>query len=91
VEDTANSLALRGKKWDGFVLAEGKKRREFTDTAKVIEILDKMGVKGVQKKLSLTNVEDALGREKFKKIFGGYVKVVGGKPKLEGENTGDVK
>ena len=71
VKDYALSEALKGSKFNGFKVVEGKSNRKFTDEEAVAKEVQKLGVDPYDHKLkSITEMTKLLGKEKFKVLDG---------------------
>ena len=51
VKEYAFQEALKGKKWDGFKLVEGRATRKYTDEGKVASVVEKAGFNPYEKKV----------------------------------------
>ena len=82
VKEYALSEALKGSKFNGFKVVEGKSNRKFTDEEAVAKEVQKLGVDPYDHKLkSITEMTKLLGKEKFK-VLDGYIAKPQGKPTL---------
>ena len=82
VKEYALSEALKGSKFNGFKVVEGKSNRKFTDEEAVAKEVQKLGVDPYDHKLkSITEMTKLLGKEKFK-VLDGYITKPHGKPTL---------
>jgi hypothetical protein len=81
----AYGAALKGEKWHGFKLVEGRSNRKFSDEGKVVEILQLKGMKDEEifnsKLKGITELEKALGKA-FDVYFKDIVVKPQGKPVL---------
>lgn len=81
----AYAEAMKGKKWDGYKLVEGRTARKIVDPDKVRNILLKEYLEDEVLNISLkgiTDLEKLLGKKVFAAKLGGYVKSQPGAPKL---------
>lgn len=81
----AYSEAMKGKKWDGYKLVEGRTARKIVDPDKVRNILLKEYLEDEVLNISLkgiTDLEKLVGKKVFTAKFGDYVKSQPGAPKL---------
>lgn len=86
VQEYALEQALKGVKYQGFKVVEGRSNRAFVDTEKVI---DRLVGEGYEEDLfyerkfkTLTQVETILGKKKFEPLLGDLVEKPQGKPAL---------
>lgn len=87
IQAYAQDQALnQGKEWPGFKLVEGKSSRKYADEGKVVEALTTAGFEEEKiyskSLLTITAMEKAIGKKKFKEILGGLITKPPGKPKL---------
>lgn len=81
----AYAEAMKGKKWDGYKLVEGRTARKIVDPDKVRNILLKEYLEDEVLNISLkgiTDLEKLLGKKVFAAKLGEYVKSQPGAPKL---------
>lgn len=81
----AYAEAMKGKKWDGYKLVEGRTARKIVDPDKVRNILLKEYLEDEVLNISLkgiTDLEKLVGKKVFTAKFGDYVKSQPGAPKL---------
>lgn len=81
----AYSEAMKGKKWEGYKLVEGRTARKIVDPDKVRNILLKEYLEDEVLNISLkgiTDLEKLVGKKVFTAKFGDYVKSQPGAPKL---------
>ena len=79
--------AVKGKKWNGYKLVEGKSSRKYTDEKKVAEKIIKAGYDPYDKSvLGITAMEKMLGKKKFGELLSGLVEKPQGKPALVPES-----
>lgn len=85
----AYSEAMRGKKWEGYKLVEGRTARKIVDPDKVRNILLKEYLEDEVLNISLkgiTDLEKLMGKKVFTAKLGKYVKSQPGAPKLVPDN-----
>lgn len=83
VKEFALSEALRGVKYDGFKVVEGRSIRKYTDEAAVAEAVAAEGKDPYEKKLrGITDMTALLGKSEFERILGSLVCKPSGKPVL---------
>lgn len=81
----AYSEAMKGKKWEGYKLVEGRTARKIVDPDKVRNILLKEYLEDEVLNISLkgiTDLEKLVGKKVFTAKLGEYVKTQPGAPKL---------
>lgn len=81
----AYSEAMKGKKWEGYKLVEGRTARKIVEPDKVRNILLKEYLEDEVLNISLkgiTDLEKLVGKKVFTAKFGDYVKSQPGSPKL---------
>lgn len=82
--------AIKGKKWPGYKVVEGRSNRKWLDEEKVAKILEKEMFDEkdfMQSKLQgITRIEKLLGAKDFKELVGDYVVKPQGKPTLVPES-----
>ena len=79
--------ALKGHKWPGYKVVEGRSNRRITDEAKAVELLRKAGysddvIYKPIKMQGITELEKALTNKKFTTLLGSVVEKPPGKPTL---------
>ena len=79
--------ALKGHKWPGYKVVEGRSNRRITDEVKAVELLRKAGYSDdvIYKPLKMqgiTELEKALTKKKFTTLLGSVVEKPPGKPTL---------
>lgn len=82
--------ALKGKKWKGYKLIEGRSSRKITEPDKVKYELLKEYLEDEVLKIEMrgiTDLEKLLGKKNFNARFGKYVKSSPGMPKLVPDNA----
>lgn len=86
VQEYALEQALKGTRYDGFKVVEGRSIRSFVDTDKVVDRLTGEGYEEAmlyERKLkSLTQIEALVGKKNFEPILGDLVQKPPGKPAL---------
>lgn len=85
----AYSEAMKGKKWEGYKLVEGRTARKIVDPDKVRNILLKDYLEDEVLNISLkgiTDLEKLVGKKVFTAKLGKYVKSQPGAPKLVPDN-----
>ena len=87
IKEYALKEAVKGKKWNGYKLVEGKSSRKYTDEKKVAEKIIKAGYDPYDKSvLGITAMESLLGKKKFGELLSGLVVKPQGKPTLVPES-----
>lgn len=75
--------ALRGKKWNGWKVVEGRSNRKFSDENQVALLVTKAGYDPYEKKLlGITEMQKRLGKATFEELLEKYVIKPIGKPSL---------
>lgn len=85
INQYAYSEAMKGKKWDGYKLVEGRSARKIVEPDKVRDRLLNTYLEDEVLNISLkgiTDLEKLLGKKVFAAEFGEYVKSQPGAPKL---------
>ncbi len=83
VKDFALAEALKGVKFDGFKVVEGRSNRKYTDETAVAEKVTGIGLDPYEKKLfGITAMTDLLGKKRFEEVLGSLVIKPQGKPVL---------
>ena len=83
VKEYAFQEALKGKKWDGFKLVEGRATRKYTDENEVASVVEKAGFNPYEKKVvGIIEMQKRLGKSKFLEIVEPYIYKPEGKPTL---------
>ncbi|WP_026524745.1 DUF2800 domain-containing protein [Butyrivibrio sp. MB2005] len=83
VKDYALTEALKGKKFEGFKVVEGRSNRKFTDVTAVADIVTSAGYDPYKKEVyGISAMETMLGKKKFVELLGNYVVKPQGKPVL---------
>lgn len=83
VKEYAFQEALKGKKWDGFKLVEGRATRKYTNENEVASVVEKAGFNPYEKKVvGITEMQKRLGKSKFLEIVEPYIYKPEGKPTL---------
>lgn len=83
--------ALKGHRWPGFKVVEGRSNRKITDEAKAVKLLRKAGYADdvIYKPLemqTITDLEKTITKKKFGEILGSVVEKPPGKPTLVPED-----
>lgn len=91
VKTRALEEALKGHRWPGFKVVEGRSNRKITDEAKAIKLLRKAGYTDdvIYKPLAMqtiTDLEKAITKKKFGELLGSVVEKPPGKPTLVPED-----
>ncbi len=91
IKEYALSEALKGKKWRGYKLVEGRSVRKYTDEKVIKERLFMAGYSAdmylTEPKLkSITELTKVIGKKKFDKLLSGFIDKPQGKPTLVLEN-----
>ena len=83
IKDYAFQEALKGKKWDGFKLVEGRATRKYSDEELVASVVKEAGFDPYDKKVvGITEMQRRLGKSKFIELVNQYVIKPAGKPTL---------
>lgn len=83
VQEFALKEALRGKKWQGWKIVEGRSNRKYTNENQVEKIVRAAGYEPFEKKLlGVTAMSKMLGSKKFDELLGNYLEKPQGKPTL---------
>lgn len=83
VKDYCLQEALKGKKWDGWKLVEGRSNRKYSDEEAVVNTLTTAGLDPYEKKLlSITELTKKIGKNKFAELVEKYVVKPQGKATL---------
>jgi len=87
IKEFALSEALKGVKYPGWKVVEGRSNRRYTDEAAVAETVEAEGFDPYEHKiLGITAMEKLLGRKRFEDTLGGLVEKPAGKPALVPES-----
>ena len=87
VKEYAFNMALKGKKWDGFKLVEGRSTRKYADETKVAEAVIEAGFNPYDKKVvGITEMQKRLGKTKFLEIVEPFIIKPAGKPTMVEES-----
>lgn len=82
--------ALKGKKWSGYKVVEGRSRRKYADDLKVAELLNEAGYEDAiiyeRKLLGLTAMEKVVGKKNLSTILGDCIIKPAGAPVLVPES-----
>ena len=83
VKDFALAEALKGAKFDGWKVVEGRSNRKYTDETAVAETVKQIGLDPYEHKiLGVTAMAALLGKKRFEEMVGGFVEKPQGKPVL---------
>lgn len=83
IKDFALAEAIKGKKWDGFKVVEGKSNRKYTDEEKVALTVIEAGFDPYDKKVvGITELQKRLGKTKFNELLKDLIVKPQGKPSL---------
>lgn len=83
IKDFALSEALKGVKFDGWKVVEGRSNRKYTDEAAVAEAVKVIGLDPYEHKvLGVTAMTTLLGKKRFEETIGGLIEKPQGKPVL---------
>lgn len=83
VKAYALQQALKGTRYPGWKLVEGRSNRKYTDEAGVAKAVSDAGYEPYEKKLlGITAMQRQLGKKKFEELLGGLVIKPQGKPVL---------
>jgi hypothetical protein len=87
VESFALSESIKGKKWPGLKLVQGRSNRRYTDESKILTTLTQAGLDPVEiikpgKLLGLGKLTQKLGTKKFNELVGPYLIKPPGAPAL---------
>ena len=86
VKDYALNEAVKGKKWNGYKLVEGRSNRKYIDEQTVADKVANAGYDPYEKKvLGITAMTKLLGKKKFEELLGGLIEKPQGKPTLVSE------
>ena len=83
IKEYAMQKALSGYVWADWKLVEGRSNRVFTDEEEAARVFEEAGYDPYEKRLkSLTAMETAMGKKRFREVMGGLVMKPQGKPTL---------
>lgn len=83
IKDYCLQEALKGKKWNGYKLVEGRSNRKYADEDAVAKSLEDTGLDPYEKKLlGITELTKRIGKSKFSELVEKYVFKPQGKPCL---------
>ena len=86
VREYALAEALKGKKFPGWKVVEGKSTRRFTDEEAVAKAVEALGKDPYRRSLlTITDMTKLLGKKGFEATLGAYVEKPHGKPTLAPE------
>lgn len=90
IKDYALSEAIKGVKFEGFKLVEGRSNRNYIDESTVASALESLGFKEEEiyskSLLTITAMEKLLGKKRFEECIGNYITKPEGKPVLVTES-----
>lgn len=90
IKEYALSEAVKGVKFDGFKLVEGRSNRKYVDESTVASVLESLGFKEEEiyskSLLTITAMEKLLGKKRFEECIGNYIIKPDGKPVLVAES-----
>jgi len=83
VKKFALAEALKGVRFDGWKVVEGRSNRKYTDETAVMEAVKRIGLDPYEHKiLGVTAMAALLGKKRFEEMVGGFVEKPQGKPVL---------
>ena len=83
IKEYALTRAMRGKKWTGFKLVEGRSNRKYINDDAVANAVINIGEDPYEKKLlGVTAMQKLLGKTKFNEVLSPYIEKPAGKPTL---------
>ncbi len=83
IKDFALAEALKGVRFDGWKVVEGRSNRKYTDEADVAEAVKGIGLDPYEHKvLGVTAMNTLLGKKRFEETIGGLIEKPQGKPVL---------
>lgn len=83
IKDYALQQALKGAKFNGFKIVEGRANRRYTDENTVAAIVSGAGFDPYEQKvLGITAMTSLLGKQRFEELLNGYIEKPQGKPAL---------
>ncbi|MCK9287822.1 MAG: DUF2800 domain-containing protein [Sphaerochaetaceae bacterium] len=89
IKDYALSEALKGVRFDGWKVVEGRSNRKYTDEAAVANAVTEIGLDPYEHKiLGITAMTSLLGKKRFEETLGGMIHKPTGKPTLVLETDG---
>lgn len=87
VKEYALNEAVKGKKWRGYKVVEGRSNRKYTDEQAVAEKVTAADYDPYEKKLlGITAMSKLLGKKKFEELLGKLIVKPQGKPTLVSES-----
>ena len=90
VDEYALQEAIKGRKWPGYKLVEGRSTRKITDADKALQALIKAGFKAddvqITELRTITELEKLTGKKQFGVILDGLINKPQGKPTLAPED-----
>lgn len=79
--------ALKGKKWNGYKVVEGRSIRKYSNEPEVAKTVEEAGFDPYEKKLlSITEMQKRIGKSKFIELLDRFVVKPQGKPTLVQES-----
>lgn len=89
IKDYALSEALKGVRFDGWKVVEGRSNRKYTDETAAADAVTKIGLDPYEHKiLGITAMTSLLGKKRFEETLGGLIHKPAGKPTLVSETDG---
>jgi len=89
IKDYALSQALKGVRFDGWKVVEGRSNRKYMDEEAVADTVTKIGLDPYEHKiLGITAMTSLLGKKRFEEILGNLIHKPAGKPTLVLETDG---
>lgn len=83
VKNYSLTEALKGVKFDGWKVVEGRSNRKYTDEASVVAAINGVGLDPYEHKiLGITAMTSLLGKKRFEEVLGGFLEKPAGKPVL---------
>ena len=83
VKDFALAEALKGVRFEGWKVVEGRSNRRYTDEATVADVVKGIGLDPYEHKvLGITAMSSLLGKKRFEDTLGGFIEKPQGKPVL---------
>ena len=83
IKDYALTEALKGVRFDGWKIVEGRSNRKYTDEIAVAETVTGVGLDPFKHELlGITAMTSLLGKKRFEDILGGFIEKPAGKPVL---------
>ncbi|GHU53465.1 hypothetical protein FACS1894132_05690 [Clostridia bacterium] len=83
IKDFALTEALKGVRFDGWKVVEGRSNRKYTDEIAVASAVNGIGLDPYEHKvLGITAMTSLLGKKRFEETLGGFIQKPAGKPVL---------